>query len=54
MGYMINEADIGEYDLCKNDSQYSCPCNVCECTDTCDISEMLSCPEYQEYVRGGR
>lgn len=54
MGYMTNEADIEEYDFYKNDSQYNCPCNVCECNEICDISEMLSCPEYQDYVRGGR
>lgn len=54
MGYMISEADIEEYDLYKNDLQHHCPCNVCECNNTCDISEMLSCSEYQNYVRGGR
>lgn len=57
MGYMRNESDIEEYYYYyyyyKNDSQYGCPCNTCEWNNTCDISEMLSCSEYQNYVRGG-
>ena len=48
MEYMNEEDDL--FDWC---GYYDYPCEVCVFNGRCDISEMLSCPEYQDYVRGG-